>query len=63
MADKDGCQSRLSANGGVILPGLVDAHTHPIFAGDRVHEFAMKLAGATYLEVSRTKFTLITDVQ
>ncbi|VDD90779.1 unnamed protein product [Enterobius vermicularis] len=54
MADKDGCQSRLSANGGVILPGLVDAHTHPIFAGDRVHEFAMKLAGATYLEVQKT---------
>lgn len=27
--------------------GFVDGHTHPIWAGDRVHEFAMKLAGAT----------------
>ncbi|CAJ0942226.1 unnamed protein product, partial [Mesorhabditis belari] len=41
----------IDAQKGVILPGLVDAHSHPVFAGDRVHEFAMKLAGATYLEV------------
>ncbi|XP_077083879.1 putative imidazolonepropionase isoform X2 [Siphateles boraxobius] len=34
-----------------VLPGLVDAHTHPVWAGDRVHEFAMKLAGASYMEV------------
>lgn len=25
------------------LLGLVDAHTHPVWAGDRVHEFAMKV--------------------
>lgn len=25
------------------FPGLVDAHTHPVWAGDRVHEFAMKV--------------------
>ncbi|XP_069830471.1 probable imidazolonepropionase isoform X2 [Dendropsophus ebraccatus] len=34
-----------------VLPGFVDAHTHPVWAGDRVHEFAMKLAGATYMDV------------
>ncbi|XP_020346520.1 putative imidazolonepropionase isoform X1 [Oncorhynchus kisutch] len=33
------------------VSGLVDAHTHPVWAGDRVHEFAMKLAGATYMDV------------
>lgn len=27
----------------IFLPGLVDAHTHPVWAGDRVHEFAMKV--------------------
>ncbi|XP_028305637.1 putative imidazolonepropionase isoform X3 [Gouania willdenowi] len=36
-----------------VLPGLVDAHTHPVWAGDRVHEFAMKLAGASYMDVHR----------
>jgi hypothetical protein len=34
-----------------ILPGFVDGHTHPVWSGDRVHEFAMKLAGATYMEI------------
>lgn len=26
-----------------VVAGLVDAHTHPVWAGDRVHEFAMKV--------------------
>jgi len=39
------------AKGGCVIPGLIDGHTHPVWAGDRVHEFAMKLAGATYMEV------------
>ncbi|RDD46489.1 putative imidazolonepropionase [Trichoplax sp. H2] len=34
-----------------VLPGLVDGHTHPVWAGDRVHEFKMKLRGASYMEV------------
>ncbi|XP_018595018.2 putative imidazolonepropionase [Scleropages formosus] len=41
----------IDASGMVVIPGLVDSHTHPVWAGDRVHEFAMKLAGATYMEV------------
>ncbi|XP_014674331.1 PREDICTED: probable imidazolonepropionase [Priapulus caudatus] len=41
----------INARGMCVLPGLVDGHTHPVWAGDRVHEFAMKLAGATYMEV------------
>ena len=41
----------IDAGGAAVLPGLVDGHTHPVWAGDRVHEFAMKLAGASYMEV------------
>merc|ERR1711962_1637732 len=41
----------LDAKGCAVTPGLVDGHTHPVWAGDRVHEFAMKLAGASYMEV------------
>lgn len=33
----------VDASGCSVLPGLVDAHTHPVWAGDRVHEFAMKV--------------------
>uniref|UniRef100_A0A915LAE0 Amidohydrolase 3 domain-containing protein n=1 Tax=Romanomermis culicivorax TaxID=13658 RepID=A0A915LAE0_ROMCU len=36
-----------------VIPGLVDAHTHPIWEGDRVHEFAAKLGGATYMDVHK----------
>lgn len=33
----------IDASGMCVLPGLVDAHTHPVWAGDRVNEFAMKV--------------------
>lgn len=33
----------IDASGRSVLPGLVDAHTHPVWAGDRVHEFSMKV--------------------
>ena len=33
----------VNANGSCVLPGLIDAHTHPIWVGDRVHEFALKV--------------------
>ena len=36
----------------VVLPGFVDAHAHPVFAGDRLDEFEMRARGASYEEVS-----------
>lgn len=33
----------IDAQGMSVIPGLVDAHTHPVWVGDRVHEFAMKV--------------------
>jgi imidazolonepropionase len=33
------------------VPGLVDCHTHPAFGGDRVEEFALRAAGASYEEL------------
>ena len=35
-----------------VLPGFVDAHTHPVFGGDRVDEFEMRAQGATYEEIA-----------
>lgn len=36
----------------VVLPGFVDAHTHPVFAGNRANEFEQRTAGATYREIA-----------
>lgn len=41
----------LSADGGAVLPGFVDAHTHAVFAGDRAGEFSARLSGARYDEL------------
>ncbi len=41
----------IDAGGKVVLPGLVDPHTHLVFAGSREDEFEMKIKGAAYLDI------------
>ncbi len=41
----------VDAEGKLVTPGLVDAHTHLIFGGWREHELALKLRGVGYLEI------------
>ena len=36
-----------------VTPGLIDCHTHLVFAGDRAAEFELRLKGATYEEIAR----------
>ncbi|MEC4726293.1 imidazolonepropionase [Shewanella sp. D64] len=48
--------------GGWITPGLIDAHTHLIFAGNRANEFEQRLQGATYEEISRSGGGIISTV-
>jgi imidazolonepropionase len=43
--------ARLDAAGGLVTPGLIDAHTHLVFAGTREVEWQMRARGAGYLEV------------
>jgi imidazolonepropionase len=42
----------VDARGRLVTPGLVDCHTHAIFAGDRANEFGMRAEGRTYLEIA-----------
>jgi imidazolonepropionase len=41
----------VDGRGRCAIPGLVDCHTHPAFGGDRVEEFALRAAGASYEEL------------
>jgi imidazolonepropionase len=41
----------VDATGKIVLPGLIDPHTHIVYAGSRENEFNMRLNGATYMEI------------
>ncbi len=42
----------VDAGGRIVLPGFVDAHTHPVFAGTRSDEFEQRTEGATYADIA-----------
>jgi imidazolonepropionase len=42
----------LDAGGSAVLPGLVDCHTHTVYAGTRQMEYEMRVRGAAYMEIA-----------
>ena len=45
------CES-IDAQGGCVVPGLVDCHTHTVFAGTREQEFVQRIQGKSYAEIA-----------
>jgi imidazolonepropionase len=41
----------LDARGGIVMPGMIDPHTHPVYGGNRADEFIRRLGGASYEEL------------
>ncbi|WLR99014.1 imidazolonepropionase [Shinella sumterensis] len=46
-----------------ITPGLIDCHTHLVHAGDRAHEFELRLSGASYEEIARAGGGIVSSVK
>jgi imidazolonepropionase len=46
-----------------ITPGLIDCHTHLVYAGDRAEEFELRLRGATYEEIARAGGGIVSSVK
>lgn len=46
-----GCES-IDARGGCVLPGLIDCHTHTVFAGTREDEFVQRIEGKSYIDIA-----------
>jgi imidazolonepropionase len=49
--------------GGLMTAGLIDAHTHPVYAGNRMAEVAMRSAGASYEEVAKAGGGIVATVK
>ena len=53
---------REDLGGRLITPGLIDAHTHVVFGGNRAVEFEMRLNGASYEEIARAGGGILSTV-
>jgi len=53
----------IDADGRVVCPGLVDPHTHIVYAGDRLDEFELKIKGAAYLDILAAGGGIISTVE
>ncbi len=60
---KTKCQKVIDCKNGWILPGFVDCHTHLVWGGSRSNEFEMRLAGASYEEISKKGGGIFSTVQ
>jgi imidazolonepropionase len=55
--------ARLDAAGGTVTPGLIDPHTHLLFAGSRENELVLRQRGADYLEILQAGGGILSTVK
>ena len=60
---RDKARAEHDVRGAWITPGLIDCHTHLVYAGNRAHEFELRLEGATYEEIARAGGGILSTVK
>src|SRR5579872_567071 len=63
VAEDAAARETLDARNQVLLPGLVDCHTHALYAGDRMAEHVQKMHGASYADIARAGGGIQTSVK
>ena len=58
-----GAKATASLGGRLVTPGLVDPHTHLVWAGSRADEFALRVAGASYQEIAAAGGGILSTVR
>ncbi|NKB75481.1 MAG: imidazolonepropionase [Gammaproteobacteria bacterium] len=56
-------EESLNCRGRLITPGLIDCHTHLVYAGNRAREFEQRLEGATYEEIANNGGGIVSTVK
>jgi imidazolonepropionase len=55
--------NRVALEGRWVTPGLIDCHTHLVYAGNRAHEFELRLAGASYEDIALAGGGIVSTVK
>lgn len=59
----ENAKSKKDCRGQLITPGLIDCHTHLVYAGNRAAEFRLKLEGVSYTDIAKSGGGILSTVQ
>lgn len=62
-SDHPAVVAAMDAGGRLLTPGLIDCHTHLVFAGNRVMEFEQRLEGASYADIAKAGGGILSSIK
>jgi imidazolonepropionase len=63
MRDAPRADRRIDAEGRLLTPGLIDCHTHLVYAGNRANEFEQRLKGISYSDIAKAGGGILSTVR